>query len=85
MIEAAGSLGAGRGIAGITLPLSVAIFRATSPAMNLSVALYIAHWLGVPIGPAQLAAGVATAAITTVQPGLPSRSIATCAPASARP
>ncbi|WP_174279190.1 dicarboxylate/amino acid:cation symporter, partial [Sphingomonas bacterium] len=36
MIEAAGSLGAGRGIAGITLPLSVAIFRATSPAMNLS-------------------------------------------------
>lgn len=66
MIEASGSLGAERGVAGITLPLSVAIFRATSPAMNLSVALYIAHWLGVPIGPAQLAAGVATAAITTM-------------------
>ena len=34
--------------------------------MNLSVALYIAHWLGVPIGPAQMAAGVATAAVTTM-------------------
>ncbi len=66
MIEGSASLGAGRGVAGITLPLSVAIFRATSPAMNLSVALYIAHWLGVPIGPAQLAAGVATAAVTTM-------------------
>ncbi|MGI4730402.1 MAG: dicarboxylate/amino acid:cation symporter [Janthinobacterium lividum] len=66
MIEASAGLGAGRGVAGITLPLSVAIFRATSPAMNLSVALYIAHWLGVPIGPAQLAAGVATAAVTTM-------------------
>jgi Na+/H+-dicarboxylate symporter len=52
--------------AGIVLPLAVAVFRATSPAMNLSVALYVAHLLGVQIGPAQLAAGIATAAITTM-------------------
>jgi proton glutamate symport protein len=34
--------------------------------MNLAVALYVAHWLGLPIGPGQMAAGVATAAITTM-------------------
>jgi Na+/H+-dicarboxylate symporter len=34
--------------------------------MNLAVALYVAHLTGTTIGPAQLAAGVATAAITTM-------------------
>ena len=66
MIDASEKLGAPRAAAGIVLPLAVAIFRATSPAMNLAVVLYIARWLGVPIGPAQLAAGIATAAITTM-------------------
>jgi proton glutamate symport protein len=42
------------------------VFRATSPAMNLAVALYVAHLTGTPIGPGQLAAGVVTAAITTM-------------------
>ncbi|MCK8458414.1 dicarboxylate/amino acid:cation symporter [Sphingomonas faeni] len=66
MLKGSVDLGASPATAGIVLPLAVAIFRATSPAMNLAVALYVAHWLGVPIGPAQLAAGVATAAITTM-------------------
>ena len=66
MLRGSEQLGAAPATAGIVLPLAVAIFRATSPAMNLAVALYIAHWLGVPIGPAQLAAGVATAAVTTM-------------------
>ena len=66
MLKGAGELGASPATAGIVLPIAVAIFRATSPAMNLSVALYVAHWLGVPIGPGQLAAGIATAAITTM-------------------
>jgi Na+/H+-dicarboxylate symporter len=66
MLVASESLGAPPPVAGIILPIAVAIFRATSPAMNLAVALYIAHWLGVPIGPGQLAAGVCTAAITTM-------------------
>jgi len=52
--------------AGVVLPLAVAIFRATGPAMNVAVALYIAHWLGIHLGPAQIAAGVVTAAITTM-------------------
>jgi proton glutamate symport protein len=66
MLKASEALGVPAPTAGIVLPLAVAIFRATSPAMNLAVALYVAHWLGVPIGPAQLAAGIATAAITTM-------------------
>ncbi len=35
--------------------MAVAVFRATSPAMNLAVALYVAQWLGIPIGPGQSA------------------------------
>lgn len=66
MLEASERLGAAPASAGITLPIAVAVFRATSPAMNLAVALYVAHWLGIPIGAGQLAAGVATAAITTM-------------------
>jgi proton glutamate symport protein len=66
MLEASEELGARPAQAGITLPIAVAIFRATSPAMNLAVALYVAHWLGIEIGPAALAAGVCTAAITTM-------------------
>lgn len=52
--------------AGVVLPLAVAIFRATGPAMNLAVALYVAHWAGMELRFAQLAAGVATASITTL-------------------
>ncbi len=66
MLLASEELGAPPATAGIVLPIAVAIFRATSPAMNLAVALYIAHWLGVPIGPGALFFGVVTAAITTM-------------------
>lgn len=66
MLEATTGLGARRATAGIVLPMAVAVFRATSPAMNLAVALYVAHLTGTPVGPAQLAAGICTAAITTM-------------------
>ncbi|CAN5352307.1 dicarboxylate/amino acid:cation symporter [soil metagenome] len=66
MLLASEELGASEATAGIVLPIAVAIFRATSPAMNLAVALYIAHWLGVPIGPGAMFFGVVTAAITTM-------------------
>lgn len=39
------------------LPLAVALFRATSPAMNLAVVIYVAKWYGVPIAPAMLISG----------------------------
>ena len=51
---------------GIVLPLAVAIFRVTGPPMNLAVAIYVAHIYGVPLGPAQIAAGIAVAAVTTM-------------------
>ena len=33
-------------VADVTLPIAVALFRATGPAMNVAVAFYVAHWLG---------------------------------------
>jgi Na+/H+-dicarboxylate symporter len=51
--------------AGVTLPLAVALFRATGPGMNMAVVLYIAHWFGMSLSPAQMAMGVVVAAITT--------------------
>jgi Na+/H+-dicarboxylate symporter len=51
---------------GVVLSLAVALFRVTGPAMNLAVAIYIAHWFGIEVGPFQLAAGIAAAAITTM-------------------
>jgi Na+/H+-dicarboxylate symporter len=66
MLRSSEAIGAPSSVSGVVLPIAVAVFRATSPAMNLAVALYVAHLTGTPIGPGQLAAGVATAAITTM-------------------
>lgn len=66
MLEGSVVLGVKEAEAGVILPLAVAVFRATSPAMNLAVAIYVAAWFGVPLTPASLAAGVAVAAITTM-------------------
>ncbi|MBX3594800.1 cation:dicarboxylase symporter family transporter [Sphingomonas sp.] len=52
--------------AGVVLPLAVALFRWTGPAMNFAVAIYVAHWFGIELGAGQLAAGWAAAAITTM-------------------
>jgi Na+/H+-dicarboxylate symporter len=66
MLRSSEALGAPATVSGVVLPIAVAVFRATSPAMNLAVALYVAQLTGTVIGPGQLAAGVATAAITTM-------------------
>ena len=59
---------------GVLLPMAVAIFRATGPAMNLAVAIYIAYWFGIELTPAQMAIGVAAAATTTMGAvGIPAR------------
>jgi Na+/H+-dicarboxylate symporter len=39
------------------MPLAVALFRATSPAMNLAVVVYVAKWYGVPLSPAMMVSG----------------------------
>lgn len=66
MLRGAERMGVPVSAAGVVLPLAVAIFRATGPAMNLAVALYVAHWAGVELGPGQILAGIATASITTL-------------------
>ena len=66
MLRGAEKLGVPVAASGVTLPLAVALFRATGPAMNLAVAIYVANWFGVELTPMVLAAGVAVAATTTL-------------------
>ena len=66
MLRSAERLGVPVAGSGVVLPLAVAMFRATGPAMNLAVAIYVAHWFGYPLTATMLAAGVAAAATTTL-------------------
>ncbi|MEW9854819.1 dicarboxylate/amino acid:cation symporter [Novosphingobium sp. M1R2S20] len=47
------------------LPLAVALFRSTGPAMNMAVVIYAAHLTGVTLTPTALAVGALTAFATT--------------------
>lgn len=65
-------LGIPEHVAGLVLPLAVAIFRMTSPAANLTVVLFICHVSGVQPSVAQLiAAGVVAFAVSISSVGLP--------------
>ncbi|UYY57435.1 dicarboxylate/amino acid:cation symporter [Sphingomonas sp. S2-65] len=66
MIEGAAAVGVPVAVSGVTLPLAVAIFRATGPAMNFAVAIYVAKWFGVPLHPATLMVGAVVAALTSL-------------------
>lgn len=66
MLRGAGKLDVPVAASGVTLPMAVAVFRATGPAMNLAVAIYIAYWFGIELTPMQMAFGVAVAATTTM-------------------
>jgi proton glutamate symport protein len=66
MLKGTEQLGIPVARSGVVLPLAVALFRATGPAMNLAVAIYVAHWFGIELTPAMLVAGVAAAATTTL-------------------
>ena len=66
MLAVCRTLGVRETTADFVLPLAVAVFRATSPAMNLAVAIYVAKLAGVPLTPATIAAGAAVALVTTV-------------------
>ena len=72
MLRGAASLDIPVAASGVVLPMAVAVFRATGPAMNLAVAIYVAYWFGYELTPAMLAIGVAAAATTTMgAPGIP--------------
>ena len=47
------------------LPLAVALFRATGPAMNVAFAFYVAYLLDVSLSPLALGAGIAVASIAS--------------------
>ncbi len=66
MLKGLDQLGVRTGTSEITLPIAVALFRATGPAMNFGVALYVAHWLGIELSFGQIALGLAAGAITTM-------------------
>jgi Na+/H+-dicarboxylate symporter len=63
MLAAARALGIRDKVADVSLPLAVALFRGTGPAMNAGVAIYIAHWLGLHPSLGQIVAAVAVAAV----------------------
>lgn len=66
MLRGAKMLGVRETTADVTLPLAVALFRSTGPAMNMAVAIYVAYLTGVELTPMTLAIGVAVAATTTL-------------------
>ncbi len=63
MLAAARVIGVRDQVADVTLPLSVALFRATGPAMNTAVAFYVAHWLGYEPTMTQIIAATAVGAV----------------------
>lgn len=66
MLRGAEAIGVPAARADVTLPLAVALFRATGPAMNLAVVIYVAHLFDLPLDMPTLAVGVAVAATTTL-------------------
>jgi Na+/H+-dicarboxylate symporter len=66
MLQSCRLLGVRETTAEFVLPLAVALFRATGPVMNLAVAIYVAHLVGIELTPGAIAAGVAVALLTTI-------------------
>jgi proton glutamate symport protein len=66
MLTAAQSvLGIPARVAGIVLPLAVAIFKATSPAVNVAVVIFVAHVSGIHLDIVRVALGVLVAFLTS--------------------
>ncbi len=63
MLTAARAMRVREQVADVALPISVALFRATGPAMNVAVAFYIAHWLGLHPSLGQMIAATAVGAV----------------------
>ena len=63
MLTAARTMGIRDEVADVSLPIAVALFRATGPAMNVAVPFYIAHWLGLHPSLAQMIAATAVGAV----------------------
>ncbi|WP_225009646.1 dicarboxylate/amino acid:cation symporter [Novosphingobium percolationis] len=57
MLGACRKLGVRDSTSEFVMPLAVALFRATSPAMNLAVVVYVAHWYGVELSAGMIVSG----------------------------
>jgi Na+/H+-dicarboxylate symporter len=65
MLEAAKELGVPERNRDVGLPLAVALFRASGPAVNIAVAIYVAYWLQIELTWWNVAAGVAVASVAS--------------------
>jgi Na+/H+-dicarboxylate symporter len=63
MLTACRTMGIREEVGDVTLPIAVALFRATGPAMNTAVAFYVAHWLGLSPSVGQMIAATAVGAV----------------------
>lgn len=63
MLAGARTMGIREEVSDVTLPIAVALFRATGPAMNTAVAFYVAHWLGLEPTVTQMVAATAVGAV----------------------
>lgn len=63
MLTASRDMGIRETVADVTLPIAVALYRATGPAMNTAVAFYVAHWLGLQPTLSQMIAATAVGAV----------------------
>jgi Na+/H+-dicarboxylate symporter len=63
MLAATRLMGIREQVADVALPIAVALFRATGPAMNVAVAFYVAHWLGYQPSLGQMIAATAVGAV----------------------
>jgi proton glutamate symport protein len=63
MLDASRGMGICEEVSDVTLPIAVALFRATGPAMNEAVAFDVAHWLGLHPTLAQMIAATAVGAV----------------------
>jgi proton glutamate symport protein len=66
MLKASEAVGVPPERADVILPIAVALFRFTGPAMNLAVAIYVAHIFGMELDPATLAVGILVATMTSL-------------------
>lgn len=72
MLAACRRLGLRQASADFVLPLAVVLLRATSPAMNLAVAIYVARLTGTPLPPQMVVVGIAVAMVMALSsPSLP--------------
>lgn len=66
MLKKSEEMGVREPTAGLVLPMAVALLRVTGPAMNLAVALYVANWFGVTLGPVQWTIAILIAVLTSM-------------------